>query len=523
MRPSESDPFFRCSRLRSGALTALGVALAAALAGCAVGPDYHRPDAPLSDHYREEVPAPAAAASARALTDAGIWVPATPADTAPRGEWWRVFGDATLDRLEQQLLQGNQTLAEYEAQYRAAQALLQQAQGGLWPTLGLSGSAARSHSTPGGATASVYATGLSASWEPDLWGSVRRSIESQRGKVQASAAQLAGARLSLQAQLATAYLQLVVTDRQLAQLRQSVDTLQAMLTFTRHQLKAGVVAPDTVAQAEAQVRSQQAQWVARQLTRAQLEHAIAATLGVPPAGFALPAAHAPLTLPYIPPGLPSTLLQRRPDIAAAERTMAAANAQIGVAEAAYFPSLTLSGSSGFSGSALSGLLSAPQHVWSLGAALAASLIDGGQRRAAVANAGATYDASVAAYRQTVLSALQGVEDNLAAQRLLTEEEQQQAAAVAAARQAETVIQHQYRYGMVSYLAVLTAQNTRLTAENTLWSVRNSQYTAAVALIAALGGGWGPIAPQAESAAAQAAGAAGVPAAAASGAATMHGA
>lgn len=473
----------------------------AALSGCMVGPDYRRPGAPVPDAYKEasgnnagSLPDTAGAADARPATDAEapIWQPARPADMEPRGEWWTVFDSAELNELAQRLNQNNYTIAEYEATYRQAQALVQQAQSGLYPLLGVSAAGSRSRAaTSSGATAVAksLSVGLDASWEPDLWGSVRRTIESDQARAEASAAQLAAMRLSLQAQLATAYLQLVVADAQMAQLRQITSGLTDLLRLTENQYRAGTVASDTVASAQSQLATQQATLTAQALSRAQLEHAIAVLIGVPPAQFSLPDTHPPVALPQVPAGLPSTLLQRRPDVAAAERTVAAANAQIGVAEAAYFPDITLSASGGFAGSALSGLLSTPHRVWSLGLALAGTLFDGGERSAVVAQARASYDASVASYRQTVLSAFQGVEDQLVAQRLLADEAAQSSVALSAARKAEQVTTNQYRAGTTTYLAVITVQNTRLTAENTLWTVRSNQYTTAVSLINNLGGNW----------------------------------
>lgn len=457
------------------------------LAGCAVGPDYVKP--------QMEVPA--------AYKETGQWKTAQPMDDSPRGDWWTVCQDPRLNQLMDTLNSQSPSIAQAEAQYRQAQALLRQAQAGMFPTLGLSASAQRSSNGSGSSASSVnpvtgstrsgisnsYNLSLDASWEADVWGSVRRSIEAGRAQQDASAAQLAAIKLSAQAQLATAYLQLVVADQQIRQLLESEKALQDTLTLTRNQSAAGIVSDANVALAESQLKSAQAQRVDKQLTRAQLEHAIAAALGQTPSTFSLAASDVEPHLPQIPAGLPSTLLERRPDIAAAERTVAAANAQIGVAKAAYFPSLTLSASGGYRSDSFSDWISLPNRIWSLGPQLALNLFDAGLRKAQTDAAIASYDASVASYRQTVLTAFQAVEDSLAAQAMLDEQAALQADGLAAARRSETITLNQYRAGIVGYIDVLAAQNTRLSAESNLWNIRNRQYVNSVALIAAIGGQW----------------------------------
>lgn len=467
------------------------------LAGCAVGPDYVKPQIDVPAAYKED----------------GRWKTAQPMDDSPRGPWWTAFRDPQLNTLMDQMERQSPTIAQAEAQYREAQALLRQAQAGLFPTLtasasasrGLSGSSSSSSSnnlnntttttttttgTGSGQNISTsYNAGLTASWEADVWGSVRRSIESGRAAESASASQLAAIKLSSQAQLANAYLQLLVADVQLRQLQQNEAALLETLTITRNQFNAGIISDANVALAESQWESAKAQTIDKQLTRAQLEHAVAAALGLPPAAFSLPAASGQPYLPQIPGGLPSALLERRPDIAVAERNVAAANARIGVAEAAFFPSLTLSATGGFRSNSFADWFSLPNRIWSLGPQLAMTLFDGGLRRAQTDQAIATYDATVAAYRITVLSAFQAVEDNLAAQSLLAQQADLQSAAVAAARRSETITLNQYRAGTVNYINVLTAQSTRVSAENTLWTLRNRQYVNSVALIAAIGGNW----------------------------------
>ena len=443
----------------------LTVAAALLLTGCAVGPDYSRPDAPIPAQYKE--------------------APAAPVDEAPTGAWWRVFQAPELDALMAQLHAHTPSIAQAEAQYRAAQALLQQAQAKLFPTLDARLDAQRTGSA--GQRADQYSAALAASWAPDLWGGVRRSIEANDAEAQARYARLAGVRLSAEAQLATAWLQWVIATQQLAQMRQSEAALAEAWQLTQHQYRAGIVTDGVVAQAESQLKSQQARRIECQLARAQLEHAIA--LGFAPIELELPTTFTLPVLPNMPAGLPSELLQRRPDIAAAERDMAAANARIGVARAALFPSLTLDASLGRRASVLDELFHAPNRFWALGADMLLTLFDGGQRRAHEAQMQAEYDAAVAAWRQTVLNALREVEDLLAARRLLAQQAETQRAAVQAARRAENIASNQYRSGTVSHLEVLTTQSNRLAAENSLWDIYSRQYSTAVALIAALGGGW----------------------------------
>lgn len=443
------------------------------LSGCAVGPDYVKPQVDIPPAYKES----------------GQWQTARPMDDSPRGPWWTIFADTELDRLMEILNRQNPSIAQAEAQYRQSQALLRQAESGLLPSL--SATAAMTHGTlnPGAGGTDQYSLAAGASWEVDVWGGVRREIEAGSAQQAASAAQLSAIRLSSQAQLASAYLQLVVADQQLRQLEDSEKILQQTLLLTRNQYNAGVASPASVTLAESQLKAAQAGRVQRQLSRAQLEHAIAASLGLPPASLTLhPPSLAP-RLPQIPGGLPSSLLERRPDIASAERKVAQANAQIGVATAAFFPNLTLSASGGYRGASFADWISAPNQIWSVGPQLALSLFDGGLRRAQTDQAIAAYDASVAGYRQTVLAALQAVEDNLSAQSKLAEQAELQQAALTAATRAETITLNQYRAGMVGYLSVLAAQNTRILAETTLWSVKSSQYNSSVALISALGGGW----------------------------------
>ena len=443
------------------------------LAGCTVGPDYKKPEIDIPDTYKET----------------GQWKTASPMDESPRGPWWTIYADKQLDRLMEILNRQNPSIAQAEAQYRQSQALLQQAKAGLFPTLSVAASTTHGVLTPGAKTTTQYSLDAGASWEADVWGGVRRSIEAGEAKQAASAALLAAIRLSSQAQLATAYLQLVVADLQLQQLRDSENAFQQTLTLTRNQYNAGTISAASVALAESQLKTAQAQRVQKQLSRAQLEHAIAASLGMAPAGLALQPTNLVPHLPQIPDTLPATLLERRPDIANAERSVAQANAQIGVATSAFFPNLTLSASGGYQSTRFADWISMPNRIWSVGPQLAQSLFDGGLRRAQTDQAIAAYDASVANYRQTVLAALQAVEDNLAGQSLLAQEAEMQQAALTAAMLAETITLNQYRAGTIAYLNVLAAQNIRFNAEVTLWEVKNNQYSSSIALISALGGIW----------------------------------
>ncbi|TXI09537.1 MAG: efflux transporter outer membrane subunit [Rhizobium sp.] len=452
--------------------------IAAALSACAVGPDYKRPDAPAAPAYKE----------------AGDWLNATPNDNAARGPWWEAFQDPQLNELEKQVVISNQTLAQAEAQYRQASALLRQTRAGFLPTVSADASVKRSggnnSSTGTAVIGNRYSLSLDASWELDLWGRVRRSVEASAAEAKASEADLASARLSTQAQLAQSYLQLRITDEQKRLLDDTVAGYQRSLELTQNQYKVGVAAKADVSQALTQLKSAQAQAIATQIQRAQLEHAIAVLLGKTPAEFSIePAKLLAVVPPPTPPGVPSTLLERRPDIAAAERRMAAANAQIGVARAAYFPSLTISASGGYQSSSFADWISLPNRFWSVGPSAALTLFDAGARSAQNDQAVAAYDQNVAAYRQTVLGAFQEVEDNLVALHLLAEQARIQGEAVDAAQESLKIAMNQYKAGTVSYLNVVTAQNATYNAQNSALTVLNSQMSASVLLIKALGGGW----------------------------------
>jgi len=463
------------------ARTALIAALALAMSGCMVGPDYVRPDAPVPVAYKE----------------APGWKVAQPSDDAPRGNWWQAYGDPELDALVAQVDISNQTVKAAEARMREALAATQGTRAALFPVVNASGAALRtSHGTGSSSSANTqsgvnnsYNVGLSASWEIDLWGGIRRSVEASEDTTQASAADLANAKLSAQALLAQDYLLLRVQDAQIELLRDTVASYERSLQLTRNQYAAGVVARIDVAQAESQLKSTQAQVVDATLTRAQLEHAIAVLVGKPPAELAIVAKPFVAVFPDIPLAVPSTLLERRPDIAAAERRAASANAQIGVAQAAFFPALTLSAGGGLQNSLIGSLIALPSRYWSLGAALAQPIFDAGLRSAQKAQAVATYDETVANYRATVLASFQDVEDNLAALDLLAQEASLQQEAVKAAQQSAAIAVNQYKAGTANYLAVVVLQASALNSERTALGIQARRLAASVGLVKALGGGW----------------------------------
>ena len=477
----ESTKRTRVSRRRRVAWAACA---ASALFGCAVGPNYVRPTAESPSAYKEAIP----------------WKPAEPRDREPRGNWWKVFKDPKLDALVAPVEVSNQTIKVAEARVREARALTQQARAALFPLVSASASASRSSSRgasgssvnttgQGGGPRNDYNVALNVSWEVDLWGRVRRTVEASEASAQASVADLESAKLSAQALLAEDYFLLRVQDAQIRLLNDTVEAYQRSLQLTRNQYAVGVAARADVAQAETQLKSTQAQAIDAEVQRAQLEHAIAVLLGKAPANFSVVAESVPTEFPPIPPGLPSELLERRPDIAAAERRAAAANAQIGVAEAAFFPSLTLSATGGFQSSVLSQLFSLPSRYWSLGSALAQTIFDAGLRRAQTDQAIATYDENVANYRLTVLNGFQEVEDNLAALRILEQEAAVQDDAVKSARESLAITLNQYRAGTANYLAVVVAQAIALTNERAALAIQSRRLSASVALIKALGGGW----------------------------------
>lgn len=456
-------------------------AFAAVLAACSSGPDYVRPALELPAAYKE----------------AGPWKTAQPRAADADMAWWEVFGDPDLDRLEQQASAANFTIAQLDAAYRQSRALVAQARAALWPTLQLDASAGRTRAHVAGegpVNATAYTLGLNASWEPDLWGGVRRSIESASAGAEASADDLAGARLSVQGQLAADYLALRVLDVEGDLFAATTAAYARALQLTQSQYRAGVALRSDVALAESQLEATRAQTTDLGATRAQLEHAIATLIGQPASSFSLPPRASTLAqlraiVPAVPAGIPSELLERRPDIAAAERRAASANANIGVAQAAFYPSLLLTASGGGAAATLSGLFDTPGRVWSVGAALAQTLFDGGLRTARRDQAQAAFDEAASLYKGTVLSGLQQVEDNLALLRVLDQEAAEQERAVRASQLAEESTLRQYRAGTALYLAVITAQNQSLGNQRTATQIVGRQLAAAVALVTALGGGW----------------------------------
>ena len=456
------------------------------LAGCAVGPDYKRP----------EVQTPAA------FKESAGWKIAEPRDELARGKWWKIFGDNVLDSLLEQVNVSNQSLKVSEARYRQAQALTQSARASYLPTVSANASSTRSRAAParsagGNDIATNHSLNLSAGWELDVWGRIRRTVESNDANAQASAADLEAARLSLHSELATSYFQLRVNDAQKQLFADTITAYEKSLELTKNRYAVGVVGKVDVVQAETQLLSAQAQAIDLGVQRAQLEHAIAVLIGKPPTDFSLAnvesnagaAVDWKVAMPAFPVGLPSTLLERRPDIAAAERRAASANAQIGVAKAAYFPTLSLTGSAGFSSPTLANWISAPNRFWSLGPSLAETLFDFGKRGALSDQAIAAYDQAVATYRLTVLEAFQDVEDNVAALRILEQEAKVQAEAVRAARESVTLTINQYKAGTVSYLSVVTVQTALLSNERTSVGLLGRRLSATVGLVRALGGGW----------------------------------
>ncbi|QZX95302.1 efflux transporter outer membrane subunit [Pantoea alfalfae] len=447
------------------------------LGGCSVGPDYQRPAMAMPVHYKE----------------ARGWQQATPLDAQSKGEWWAVYHDATLSGLLNQVSISNQNVANYAAQYRQAQALAAESRASLFPSLGYDSSVTRSGSHATGSsvrtTSSSHQAELSASWELDLWGKLRRTLEENRASASASAAELANITLSAQSELAQDYFQLRIMDQKIACYQQSVDAYQRYLNVINSQYQAGTASRATLAQAQLQLESASASAQDYQWQRAQMEHAIALLVGKAPADFSLAAAPLTATLPAIPAALPGELLQRRPDIAYAERNMAAANAAVGVAVAGYYPDLTLSASGGVSASVLHSLFSLPNRVWSLGPELSGTLLDAGATSAKVDQARAGWDASVATYRQTVLSAMQEVEDKLVELNTLQGEIAAQQRATDAAQTSARVTRLQYEAGMINYLDVATTENSSLSAQQSLLTLQSTQWVSSVALIAALGGSW----------------------------------
>ena len=452
----------------------LALLLCALLSACAVGPDYKRPDVPVPAAYKE-LPG---------------WTQADPnAAMAPKGQWWQAFHDPLLDELEPQVEGSNQTVRQRYANYQQALAEVKAARGALFPTLGLTSSVTRQRSAT---TSNLYNSGTlegSASWDLDLWGKVRRSIEENQATAEADQALLANAVLSEQTALATAVIELRTTDANIDLLQQTVAADQESLRVVENQSRAGTTPPSDLMTARVQLESAQSSLIALGVARAQYAHAIAVLIGKNPEDLDIP--HNPRLpdLPQVPVGVPSTLLQRRPDIAAAERQMAAQNAAIGVAAAAFYPDISLSALDGFAQSPLTSLLRAANRIWSLGANASMTLFDGGTRSATVDAARAGYDATVANYRGTVLGAFQGVEDNLSGLRILAQQAEVLNRAVADSTQGTQIALNEYRAGTVDYTTVATAQTAQLNNQQSLLNVEQQRRLTTVSLIGNLGGGW----------------------------------
>ncbi|TAL57201.1 efflux transporter outer membrane subunit [Pandoraea sp.] len=471
------------TRLPSPLPATLAVALSLGLAGCMVGPDYHRPAVDVPAHYQ---PLPG-------------WTPASPAAAAgPKGDWWTAFHDPLLDRLEPMVSVSNQSVRQAYANYRQALAEVRLARSGLFPVLGLTGSATRQHSASGNVSSSAgFGRSVSdsgslegnISWAPDLWGEVRRGIEQNTATAQASEATLANATLSEQIALATTVIELRINDASAELLRQTVASDEQYLRVVTEKDRAGTVPPSDLIAARTQLENAQASLIGLGVARAQYAHAIAVLVGKNPQDLDIPPGTALPTLPEIPVGVPSTLLQRRPDIAVAERKMAAQNAAIGVAVAAYYPTVSLSAVAGFTQSPLAGLLHAANRVWSLGADVGQTLFDGGQRSAQVDAARAAYDAAEANYRGTVLSAFQNVENDLSGLHVLARQAEVLDAAVRDATRGTEIARREYEAGTVDYTTVATAQATQLSAQQSALSVQAQRLLSTASLIGDLGGGW----------------------------------
>jgi NodT family efflux transporter outer membrane factor (OMF) lipoprotein len=474
--PDNPTPHFR--------LTAFSLSFIL-LTGCAVGPTYHQPPAAAPAMYKE----------------AQGWAPAAPADALERGPWWMLFNDPVLNELAAAVEVSNQNIAAATAAYAQARALVREQRAAMFPVVTLDAGADRS----GGGTASAGTSGTAASgtsrtrnsfqasiggsWEPDVWGRLGRAVESAGASAQASAADLASARLSAQGELAVNYFSLRQTDVQRELLQNTIAGYQRVLQITQNRYAAGIAVKTDVLQSQTQLANAQADDLGLARQRAQFEHAIAVLVGRPPGDFALASAPWKASVPEVPPGVPSVLLQRRPDIAAAERRVAVANEQIGIARSAYFPSLSLSASYGSGASVVADLFSAPTTAWSLGLSAAQAVFNAGATRARVAGSEAAYDQAVALYRQTVLVAFQNVEDQLAATRVLAQQEDFRRQASQSADEAEAQLLNRYRAGQVSYTEVVTAQVTALNARRALAQAQGDRQTASVSLIQALGGGW----------------------------------
>ena len=458
--------------------------------GCMVGPRYARPNVTMTPTYKEEVPG--------SFKGSDLWQPVRPGDQISRGNWWEIFGDPELNKLEEQIAGSNQTLKVAEARFREARAAIRFNRAAQFPTISTAPSAnyvkvpdysPNFPSKVQEASTGDFVLPFDLSYELDLWGRVRRGVAASREEAQATAADYGTAQLSLEAELAVDYFELRSADAQKQLLDNTVKAYADNLQLTLGRFKGGVAPRSDVAQAQTQLDTTNVQDTDVSVQRAQFEHAIAILIGKPPANFSLAAAPVNTQPPSIPIGLPSDLLQRRPDIAAAERRMAEANQQIGIARAAYFPTVTLGGTAGFAGTQGSNWFTWPSGFWAVGPALAETLFDAGRRRATSESARANYDATVATYRQTSLTAFQEVEDNVAALRILENEAQQQRHAVASSQDSLQIFTNRYKGGVDTYLQVITAQTIELANERNDIDILRRRLDASVLLIKALGGGW----------------------------------
>ena len=464
--------------------------LVSLLSACMIGPKYQRPTAPVSPAYKEP--------PTDNSQEMQGWKQAQPSDALVRGKWWEIYGDPELNALEEQVSISNQNLLAAEAQFREAKFAVRIARANLYPTVSAAPSIVNARSsvtgTPGNqafvpSSRTTYDLPVDVSYQADIWGSIRRSVRASAETAQASAALLENARLSYQAELAQDYFELRGTDGEKELLERTVKSYQDYLKLTQDRFNSGVASGSDVAQAQTQLETARAQLIDFDVARAQYEHAIAVLAGKPPAELSITQRPIKITPPPVPVGLPSTLLERRPDIAASERQMAQANEQIGIAKAAYYPTLTISGAAGVESSRFLRWISWPSRFWSVGPQLAETLYDAGRRRATLNQSIAAYDATVANYRQTVLTAFQQIEDNLAALRVLDREAQAEGDAVKAAQNSLDISTYQYKAGTVNYLTVITEQAILLQDEVQAVSILTRRMSASVLLIEALGGGW----------------------------------
>jgi NodT family efflux transporter outer membrane factor (OMF) lipoprotein len=474
------------------AATLIGLIL---LKGCDKAPKYKQPPVETPPSYKEA--APEEFKETAEFKETGDWKFARPKDDVIRGKWWEMFDEAQLNALEERVNISNQNIALAEANFRSARALVKEARSQLYPTVTTNPSITNSRQSsrqsqsavaPKGAVTD-YSLPFDASWEPDFWHRIRNTVSANASEAQATAADLENTRLSVQAELAADYYQLRGLDAQKQLADSTVAAYEQALDLTKVRFQTGITSDEDVAQAETQLETARAQATDIGIQRAQLEHAIALLTGQPASTFSIPFEPLKAEPPAIPVGLPSQLLERRPDIAAAERRVAEANAQIGVTKAAFFPSISLGVSAGFNASSIASWLSWPARFWSVGPALAQTLFDRGKRKAATEQARAAYDGTVATYRQTALTAFQEVEDNLAALRILAVEARQQDAAIKSSERSLALATERYKAGIDSYLSVITAQTTLLTNQRTALNLRTQQMTASVQLVKALGGGW----------------------------------